>query len=761
MPNIVKHSYIKGQKLTSRALAHLKYLQYRPGEDREPAGRRNERAGPGEQDLDGTQNKERLAARPLHLPHEELEAPGKASHDFKKALHDKDLRGQVVHKFILSPSEKDVDMNKYTMEVMATISRQKGQNLNYAWVNHDNTDHRHSHVIVLGKDQDGHNVRFSKFDYALMRVYGDRYLEREHGIELRYSHEIEMYARTHNHNLYASSFGQNMHFLQAQTKKSSWQTDEDFEQLAKINRYWQESLEGPAREGGLLLGSNWQHDRGRLSEIHDLFNNTKNTDLWTDVLKHADNQELKDYASKQLNDLKNQRQSTITELEEKYDLKPESFERFIYDLHKQFADEYREIDRALYPEKYLPRQYDRGEIDLAKVDSEDKILLGSGRTITKYDNTEYLEGVRQALIGRSEEWLPFDEYSKLCSWIGTKEVKGRDCYGEPPLKEQTEHKEHGETLTSQTANRESTLYGLHGTSTISHEDIDLSRVAAEDKIELGSGGSISKYDSRDFLEDVRQSLLSGDEARLEKADYTKLCSWIGTKDAHGDDHYGPVPLVNKEAARDITKEGGLAHSDSAELEAAFASLRSSDKDNELFLPEYSQQGRDLKEIDAISEHVSMTVNEALDLRESYDFEPKARDRTLEILERQEPLVEGEKIEQSRELGLGRTSEQAEIQPEPYRANYEIQLEFDPDDQKNRDTDFESKYDYRNRNNEDEPKTRTDEIEPLCDIDHYGGQELDEDRRTLLPYIPDRIATDISSPLDDIDDEHRRHRDELE
>ena len=170
MPNIVKHSYIKGPKIASRAIAHVNYIQHRPGEDKERGKDREDREVPC------TEREGRDPARPLRVAGEEDLPPGKAAQDFKQAFYHREERGRTVHKFILSPSEKGVDIDSYTKEMMTSIGQRKGQDLKYAWVVHGNTDNPHAHVVVLGKDRDGTEVRFNKLDYALMRHYGDRYL---------------------------------------------------------------------------------------------------------------------------------------------------------------------------------------------------------------------------------------------------------------------------------------------------------------------------------------------------------------------------------------------------------------------------------------------------------------------------------------------------------------------------------------------------------------------------------------------------------
>jgi hypothetical protein len=412
-------------------MAHINYIQYRPGEDRDKDIQRSERG----EDEDYDAGKE--PSRPLRVAGDDKdERPGKSAQEFKDALQNPDERGRFVHKFILSPSEKDVDMDTYTQEVMNSIGQNKGQDLRYAWVVHDNTENRHAHVVVLGKDEEGHQVKFNRTDHSFMRAYGDRYLEREHGIEMHFDRDIEMQARIHGHNLYLSDRDQNARFLDQPYSERSFKRDEDFQHLLNINKNWAESLEGPSREGGLQLGSTWLHDRGRFSEVHDLFQNTANRDLWNDVKNNCQDEGLKDYAGKQLESLAEQRQGTVLELQNKLGLSPEKFDDFIKGIQEQFAQENREIDQVLHPEKYMPQEYEHKDIDTSKIADKDLIQLKNGDVLSKYDSADYLNGSRISLNnGPYEDRISREDFGKLCSWIGTKEQHGENCFGDPPLKE--------------------------------------------------------------------------------------------------------------------------------------------------------------------------------------------------------------------------------------------------------------------------------------------------------------------------------------
>jgi hypothetical protein len=132
------------------ALGHVKYIQHRPGKDLEKGGREIFT------DLEDS-------------------AEGKELRDI---IRDYEGRDVVLHKLTLSPEVSPNEPKEFTREVMQQLGSQKGLDLEWWAVTHNNTDHRHVHVVVLSKDRNGRNVRFDKRDYDRLKEFGDRYLER-------------------------------------------------------------------------------------------------------------------------------------------------------------------------------------------------------------------------------------------------------------------------------------------------------------------------------------------------------------------------------------------------------------------------------------------------------------------------------------------------------------------------------------------------------------------------------------------------------
>jgi hypothetical protein len=152
--SVVKHSYIKARDDgEGRARAHLKYLETRPGKDK------NERSF--------------FSTDKDNLSRTEIDS----------AVSRKETTGVVIHKLILSPGVKGADLKAYTRDVMSGIGSWKGFDLEWYAIVHHNTEHDHAHVVVMGKDRSGRFVRFIKDDYREMRLLADKYLRRNKLLE--------------------------------------------------------------------------------------------------------------------------------------------------------------------------------------------------------------------------------------------------------------------------------------------------------------------------------------------------------------------------------------------------------------------------------------------------------------------------------------------------------------------------------------------------------------------------------------------------
>ncbi len=149
---IVKHSYIKAfGDGRGRAQAHVNYIKFRPGKDKEEGG-----------------------SRSFFTDKED----GLTTHRVHDAIDRQTGRGVLVHKLIISPGVQDANTQEYVREVMHDLGRQKGLELEWYAVEHRNTSNPHSHVVVMGTDKNGRQVKLSRDDYTKLKEKGDQYLER-------------------------------------------------------------------------------------------------------------------------------------------------------------------------------------------------------------------------------------------------------------------------------------------------------------------------------------------------------------------------------------------------------------------------------------------------------------------------------------------------------------------------------------------------------------------------------------------------------
>lgn len=66
-------------------------------------------------------------------------------------------------RFIIAPEDGDqLDMTDFVRRTMDRVEKDLGRKLEWAAVNHHDTDHPHAHVVVRGVDRDGQQVRFDR-----------------------------------------------------------------------------------------------------------------------------------------------------------------------------------------------------------------------------------------------------------------------------------------------------------------------------------------------------------------------------------------------------------------------------------------------------------------------------------------------------------------------------------------------------------------------------------------------------------------------
>lgn len=449
--SVVKHRYIKGKNLRERANAHLNYIIYRPDgkrsdkdlEDKEQGEKQkkesereekeaSERSEEGKEKHDrddnepGSRHGRKSKVRIFHTPDNDKNAAS----EFRKAFQKENKPGFVIHKLMLSPGHNEADINRYTQEVMDSIGRSKGLDLRYGWVVHENTDHKHAHVIVLGTDKDGNQVRFTQLDHMRMRAFGDRYLEREHGLERQLDDQMERYARQHGVNiLFEAERTEFEHFLFADPDRKLRESERDVREWYKIDEDWKKLLADSFKpEPGHYLGKSDYHEVGRISDLTALHANQAQQNLWRGVLENVP--DMKDVAEEKLSRLQEDRKTLIEDIQSRT---PAGDPWAVIDkAAEQMEREARALLRLLQSEQ---GDWNRSDIDLDKVPDEDKIKIGNGEIYTKYDSKQDLLDLDEKLNANPMLRIPLEEYKRLWSWIGNKEVAGDDYYGRPPLKE--------------------------------------------------------------------------------------------------------------------------------------------------------------------------------------------------------------------------------------------------------------------------------------------------------------------------------------
>ncbi len=155
MRSVAKGNYIKGKGGKLHAFSHVRYLQFRKGDDRDQA-----------------EGRVRLFLN--------ADREGISGREVQAHIRNQNERGVVIHRIVLSPGMDGVDMTEYTRFVMDELERSKGQDLDYFATEHQNTDHDHMHVVLMGTGKNGGQVRLYREQYRVIREAGDRYLERHH-----------------------------------------------------------------------------------------------------------------------------------------------------------------------------------------------------------------------------------------------------------------------------------------------------------------------------------------------------------------------------------------------------------------------------------------------------------------------------------------------------------------------------------------------------------------------------------------------------
>ena len=98
----------------------------------------------------------------------------------------------AYHTMILSSGDNSIDGKQFTREVMQDLEERLGYEIDYWAVEHYNTDHYHTHLIIAGKAGNGdRDVRFDRPALNELREIGNEYLGRERMLDRELDREVD------------------------------------------------------------------------------------------------------------------------------------------------------------------------------------------------------------------------------------------------------------------------------------------------------------------------------------------------------------------------------------------------------------------------------------------------------------------------------------------------------------------------------------------------------------------------------------------
>jgi type IV secretory pathway VirD2 relaxase len=354
---VIKHRYIPGRNRggnvvsIGKALAHVKYIQQRPGPDKERGGR----------DLFNEQE-DRLDSK-----------------EMKKTIKELGDSRVVVHKLTLAPEINPQDKKAFTREVMQKLGQDMGRDLRWFGVEHNNTDHHHIHVVVLGKDRNGTEVKIGLNHIEKAKEHGDRYLERWHPRELERSRKDR---------------------ADREKERIAERTRE--RELAKEERI-REGLELPWMHKKIIREQlepykEWQEKQDQKEKGRELGDDKAERPYHQDTLEAAGKEWSKVNNLKELRELNQYLWDNIDER-----IPKEDYRRLSGWIKDKERDQEREPEAkpAKDKDRHSPIEYE-------------------GKKYSRGDSYEKLTGFSRELRENNER-LPFDDYQKLRGWIENKD----------------------------------------------------------------------------------------------------------------------------------------------------------------------------------------------------------------------------------------------------------------------------------------------------------------------------------------------------
>ena len=382
---VIKHRYIPGRSRggnvvsIGKALAHVKYIQHRPGPDKEKGGRElfNE-------------EKDRMDAK-----------------EMRQAIREAGNDRVVVHKLTLAPEINPQDKKAFTRDVMAKLGQDMGRDLRWFGVEHNNTDHHHIHVVVLGKDRNGTEVKIGLKDIEKAKEHGDRYLERWHPRELERSRkDREDRERTRR---------------EERTKEREAAREERIREGLELpwlhKKIIREQLE-PYKD--------WREKQDQKAKEREPGGDRAERPYHQDTLEAAGREWSKANSLKELRGLNEYLWDNIDER-----IPKEDYRR----LSGWIKDKERAQERGQPEENQQNAQPDKHKRDQIEYD---------GKKYGKADSYKKLTGLSKELREKSEK-LPYEDYQKLRGWIENKDRERFSGYLDKGIREARNKTERSKT----------------------------------------------------------------------------------------------------------------------------------------------------------------------------------------------------------------------------------------------------------------------------------------------------------------------------
>jgi len=308
---------------------------------------------------------------------------GLDAREMRKAIKELGNSRVVVHQLILAPEINPQDKKAFTREVMANLSQEMGRDLQWFAVKHDNTDHHHIHVVVLGRDRNGTEVNISLKDIEKAKEQGDRYLERWHPKELERSRKER---------------------AERERERREERTRE--RELARAERI-RDGLELPWMHQKIVREQlepfkEWKEKQEQRELERDQPKEEKERPYFQDTLEAEGKEWSRANNLKELRDLN----------EYLWDNADERISKEDYRRLRGWIED-KEQGRESEPQKEEPKTEPKEKKRRDEIDFQ-------GEKYSKKDSYEKLTGFAKELRENSER-LPFDDYQKLRGWIEHKD----------------------------------------------------------------------------------------------------------------------------------------------------------------------------------------------------------------------------------------------------------------------------------------------------------------------------------------------------